>query len=364
MLSTDRTIFEKGSSAFNRMVDYSGLFDELHVLVLNAGEKHKIKVSDKLFIYGTGSKNKIRMFFDAISLGKKMKGIDVVSAQDPFEVGYVGMKIAKKIKAKLHLQIHTDFMSPYFTYVHKFKNIIRRKIAKKVLPKADGIRVVSERIKRSLDQFKLKIIPVVLPIFVDPDKLHGHPSNFDIHKKYPQFSSILLMITRLESEKDFESAFQALKRVHVIFPNTGLVIVGDGSLREALKMRVKELKIEHHVCFEGQHADIQAYIKTADIYLQTSLYEGYGMTFIEVATLRLPIVSTRVGIMGDVFTHGKSAMICPPQDVGCLARSISALIDDNDKAYQMYMEALRNVNEHCISKDSYLEHYKNSLYIK
>lgn len=363
MLSTDRTIFDKNSSAFKRMLDYSNLFDELHVLVLNVGEKYNMKVSESLSIYGTGSKNKFRMFSDAINLGKKMKDIDVVSAQDPFEIGYVGMRISKKIKAKFHVQIHTDFMSPYFTEVHKLKNIIRKKIAEKIIPQADGVRVVSERIKRNIESIKTKTLPIVLPIFVDADKLHGHPSDFDVKKKYPQFSTIILMIARLEPEKDFESAFQALKRVHVIFPDTGLVILGDGSMMDMLKRRVVELGIEQHVFFEGKKNDISPYIKTSDIYLHTSLYEGYGMTFIEVAELRLPIVSTRVGIMGDIFEHGKSAMICQPRDVGCLARNISALIDDKEKLYQIYMEALRNVNEHLISKDAYMERYKNSLHI-
>src|SRR6185436_5341871 len=96
-----------------------------------------------------------------------------ISAQDPFESGLAAYRIAKQTGTKLHLQVHTDLESPYFRK-HSLLNRMRVILAHYLLPKADGIRVVSSRIKDSLLStlhFPLSTSLCVLPVFVDTDKI-------------------------------------------------------------------------------------------------------------------------------------------------------------------------------------------------
>ena len=65
--------------------------------------------------------------------------IDVVTTQDPFECGLAGFLIARIFRARLHIQIHTDVMSPYFANESTL-NRVRVLIAKFLIPRASGIR--------------------------------------------------------------------------------------------------------------------------------------------------------------------------------------------------------------------------------
>jgi len=91
--------------------------------------------------------------------------IEVVSAQDPFEYGRVAVHCTRDTKAKLHIQVHTDFLSPFFAK-ESYKNSIRVRMADVVLLHAQGIRTVSERVKKSLmERYGTSIPePTVIPV--------------------------------------------------------------------------------------------------------------------------------------------------------------------------------------------------------
>lgn len=317
MLSIDKKIFEKGSDVQNRMVEYGQLFDELHIIVFSRRNKNieyrisnKIKLSDNVFVYPTNSISRLLYIIDAVKIGKKIipnskfKIQDsVITCQDPFETGIVGWLIARKFHIRLQLQVHTDFLSAYFVKHSVFNiNKIRVMIAKFLLPKADCIRVVSNRIKDSImSKFKIQNSKFYsLPIFVDIEKIKNTLVTTDLHKKYPQFEKIVLMVSRLEKEKNIQLAISAFKDAVKKYPrsNLGLIIVGDGSQRKVLEAQNSKFKIQDSVIFDGwqEKQTIYSYYKTADLLLVTSDYEGYGMTIIEALATGLPVLSTDVGV--------------------------------------------------------------------
>ena len=176
MISTDKKILEQGSSVQKRMQEYGSLVDELDIIVCAKNGK-QIVLDNNVQVFPTNSKSKIFYFWDAVRVAKKniQSDVDLVTTQDPFEIGLAGWMISKRLKAKLQLQIHTDFLSPHFIS-GSLKNRIRVILAKFLLPKADSIRVVSERIKQSLTTYNLRLTTVsVLPIFVDVEKIKSSP---------------------------------------------------------------------------------------------------------------------------------------------------------------------------------------------
>jgi len=305
MLSTDRKILDEGSAVRARMLEYAESFGELHILLISKRElrikNHELRINQKLFIHTISFWR--ALISNCARLNLAQLNPDVVTAEDPFEIGLIGWIIAKRLGVRLQLQIHTDFLSPYFS---KFSllNTVRVQIAKFLLPKADSIRVVSERIKQSLirelriKNYELRIR--VLPIFVDVEKIKSAPIKVDLHRKYPQFDKIILMISRLTREKNIEMAIEAMPHVLRHYPKAGLVIVGEGPRRAKLVYRSSELGVTENIIFEEWTDDTASYYKTADLFLNTSWYEGYGMTLIEAAACGTPIVSTEVGIAREV----------------------------------------------------------------
>lgn len=383
IISTDRKIFEENSAVRNRMIEYRALAEELHIIVFSRkalGFSSK-RVADNVWLYPTESRSKWGYIFDAIRIGKKIvskKDSWLVTAQDPFETGLAGWRIAKARGAKLQFQVHTDLFSPYFSDLQRtdlynickgrsfadIVNIVRARIAKSLLPKADCVRVVSERIKKSLrtNGVRLKAEPEALPVFVDVQAIRNTPIDVDLHKLYPQFETIILMVSRLEKEKNIPLALSVFKHTLEKFPKTGLVIVGDGSLLPVFKKRERDLGLSENVIFEGGNSDVISFYKTADIFLHTSNYEGYGLVLVEAAAADCPIVTTDVGIASDYFTDTQSAHICPVGDEQCLADRLMKSIEHKESRGMFALKAQNALEEHLRekTKEAYLAAYKKA----
>lgn len=361
MLSTDASIFEPASESYSRMKDYGTLADRLDIIVCTSGSpKQELVISGNTRAVPTNSRSKLWYVRDMLHVARRSVtgGVDVVTSQDPFETGLAGWLAARRFKAKLQLQIHTDFLSPYFSR-KSFKNKIRVMLAKWLLPKAHSIRVVSERIKNSLLDLGLsesKII--VLPIFVDVVKIQSAPISVDLHKKYPQFDFIVLMASRLEREKNIELAIDAMKDIIEKYPKTGLVIAGVGSLRQALEKQVLGNKLSGSVFFEGWIKDISSYYKTADVFLSTSNYEGYGIGIVTAGASSRTIISTDVGVVGDGINQGNSLVI-PVNDKQKIVESIFTLRSGPQLAKEFGLRAREAVRSFD-SREEYLKKYKGS----
>jgi len=358
MISTDKKIFDRNSAVSKRMVEYGDLVEELHIVVFTKQKFEMMEISNNVVVYPTNSKNRWFYIFDAIKVGKKVSGVDLVTTQDPFETGIVGWCLARG--ARLQVQIHTDFLSPYFVIRGSVLNRIRVMISKFVLPKADSIRVVSERIRNSL--IELGIIKdwtkiIVLPVFTDIEEIKNSEVKLNLRKKYPQFDFIVLIASRLSEEKNISLALSSFKKVMEKYSKTGLVIVGDGNMRDILIKQA--MSLHGNVIFEPWSDDLISYYKTTDLFLNTSNYEGYGLTLIEAAASGCPIISTDVGIIGGVLNEN-NVLVCNVGDGECVAQKIIIAVENKAIRGRLAEDALRAVSGVSVSKEEYLREYKRS----
>ena len=332
-ISNDPQIFKEGSAVRARMRTYAGKIGTLHIL--SRAVSNSDSEDGTLVLHGRAV-SKVKGWRQLLVEAKTLiaeHSINVVSTQDPFEYGYIGMKAVEGTSAKLHVQIHTDFLSPWFTRGGIFrspqlsvptKNIVRKQLAKRVLKKADGIRVVSERIANSLRvAYGSSIVePVVIPIAVSSVV----PERVDLPEPHLPFT--LITIGRLEPEKRMDDILVALSSLRDAYPIVGLVIVGEGNQRKHLEEKVAELKLEDKVTFLGSRNDAWGLMQSAQAYIQASAYEGYGMTLVEAALARIPIITSDVGIVGEVLVGYEDVLVSPPGDPTNLAYHIISLVED------------------------------------
>lgn len=307
MISTDRLIFEEGSAVRQRQISMAEKTEETHIVVFakNGNAPREAALSTKCFVYSTASMCKFTYPLGAMRLGGfivKRRKINSITCQDPFLTAMAGINLKKRFDLPLEIQLHTDIGSP--NYSSTIGNRIRKAMALSHLRHADRIRVVSGRIKNYVVSIGIQASKIeVRPIAVDTNFFANAPIKEDLKKKYPQFSKIVLMASRLEREKNIELTLNAWPIVLKSHPSVGLVIVGDGSRKGNLKALVLKLGIEKSVIFENwaDKSLLASYYKTADIFLNTSLYEGYGMTLVEAKSAGCKkIVSTDVGIAEEV----------------------------------------------------------------
>lgn len=313
-IGSDRNIFKLDSNVRRRIIEYGNLFDEFRIIIFSLKTFKLLpqKVAENVWIYPTNSRNRLFYIFDAWKIGQSLKDkFEIVTAQDPFESGLVGWFLNLSTNSKFQLQVHTDFLSAGFKKT--WLNFWRVLLAKFLLPRADRVRVVSQRIADSIKekQIKLKTEPIILPIWIDIESLKKAQITTDLHQKYPEFKKIVLMVSRLEPEKQVDLAIKNLAEFLRAEKTVGLVIVGSGSLESALKNLTKKLRLENLVKFEGWQENIAPYYKTADLFLITSRFEGYGATIVEAVACGLPVVSTDVGVakeMGATIIHDFSKL--------------------------------------------------------
>ncbi len=361
MISSDKNILVSGSLVNLRMMEYSNLVGELHIVLLSK-KTDKLSPSElnkKLFVYPTNSISRFLYPFDAGSLGKKVvydkkfvRGNSLVTTQDPFESGWAGLSIKNKWRLPLEVQLHTDPFAPHFFGA---LNTIRKIIGNIVIKKADSIRAVSETLARkiedayNIDPSKIK----VLPIYIDTERINKGQISFDLHSRFG-WHFVLLTVARLTPEKNISFALSVLKKVVEKFPSTGLVIVGSGPLEETLKKQASRMGLEKNVSFEGWQTDLYSYYHTANAYLQTSKFEGYGLSLIEAGLSGLPIITTSVGI-ADELESGKDAYIGSQGDIKYFTEAVIDLIENNQARENLRVNIKNKLQNKLIIKENYLK---------
>lgn len=343
MISTDRNIYDEESVVFRRMQDYSRVIGPFDIVVFTKNGFTK-KTIGQVSIHPTNSSSRWLYTLHGFLIARKLENIGRVTTQDPFETGIIGFLLSWKYRWSV--QIHTDFMSPFFQT--SFLNKVRVRIARLILRRAHSIRVVSERIKASLPvrlrTKKITVLPIVTKevsgcIFVQEKN-----------------TLKLLTISRLEEEKNIDVLIQVAAKI----PEVTLDIVGSGSLEGELRTLISTLHLEDRVFVRGFSHDTDSWYQNADVYVQASSYEGFGLSLFEAGLSGLPIVTTDVGLVGHEIPKD-AVLVFSHKNHEELKAHIEALLGDYNLRKTLSERVFNASHNQLVSYDEYLEAYKNSL---
>ena len=95
-------------------------------------------------------------------------------------------------------------------------------------------------------------------------------------------------VGRLSPEKNQCFLVEIFQRIREKRPDAKLIIVGDGSLRETIENRSRELNLDGAVILTGRRRDIPAILSCLDLFLMPSLFEGTPVSAIEARSAGLP----------------------------------------------------------------------------
>jgi glycosyltransferase involved in cell wall biosynthesis len=126
-------------------------------------------------------------------------------------------------------------------------------------------------------------------------------------------------------------------------PDARFVIMGEGELRLALERQIKELHLEKHVLLPGFRADILTFIKSFDVFVMSSLFEGLGTSLLDAMALSKPTIASDTGGIPEVVSHGETGLLVQPRDARGLASAISTLLKDPVRREKMGRAGLERV---------------------
>ena len=355
-LSLDSSILDKNSISAKRILDYGELVEK-YFIITPCEEDKNLDLSGKIRVYGSGGNNRISRLFNIYKKSKKIikqKKCDVITAQDPFEVGLIGLLLSRKFKIGLNVQEHGDFFSQKYWRQERLLHFFRYFLGIFIIKKADSIRVVSQRIKNYLvKNLKIKADKIiVVPVYTESVKLEKPQA--EAKKDF-----IFLNLGRFVRQKNLPLLLKAFARVVKKYSHAKLLLIGKGPEEKLLKNICFDLQIESRVEFLDWVNNIYDYYSKADVYVLSSNYEGWGRVIIEAAIARLPIIMTDVGCAGEVVINEESALISPVDNIDELAHNMTRVIENQGLREKLTRNAFDALNMPP-SKKKTLELYKKS----
>ena len=148
---------------------------------------------------------------------------------------------------------------------------------------------------------------------------------------------------RLETRKGHAVLLKAWTQIREVVPDVRLWIVGAGREEAALKQLAQP--IGDSVRFWGHQSDIRPIMQLVDVVVQPSLYEPFGITLIEAMATAKPIVCTNVGGIPEVVDE-HTAEIVPPHDPESLARAVTGLLTEAERARAMGAAGRQRAAQH------------------
>ncbi len=214
---------------------------------------------------------------------------------------FISYYIHKQVKADRKIQwIHfdvskvvynTNFGNTYYTYF-------------------DAIYCVSANAKQVFDnifpQYKDKTYVfenIVSKVQLDEMSTHGDTFDDDFE------GFRLLTIGRLSGEKGQDMIPAVVRRLRDEGYLFRWYLIGDGDLRPVIEKKIREMEISDELVLLGSKINPYRYLKDCDLYVQSSLHEGYCITIHEAKIFDRPVVTTAVASAANLIVHNGDGLI-------------------------------------------------------
>lgn len=163
-------------------------------------------------------------------------------------------------------------------------------------------------------------------------------------------NNLLLVTTgRLEVQKNHELAVKAAKLLRDRGIDYKWLFIGEGSERSKIENLINEYELQYNVILLGMKTNPYPYMARCDVYVQTSSFEGFGLTIAEAKILGKPVVSTNFDVVHDQLKHGENGLIAEmtPESV---SGNIIRLLEDDDLRNHIVANVKKEENTTYISE--------------
>ena len=215
--------------------------------------------------------------------------------------------------------------------VNVFKAGYKTEFNNKFYEKMDYIVPVSallhKLILEKIPQFKEKyhLVYDILNPQVIKDLGDEHVQNL----KNEQDEWIFVTTGRLVPQKGHDIAISAAEELKHKGVKFKWFFIGEGGERRNIERMIKEKGLQKCVILLGMHTNPYAFMRQADVYVQTSKFEGFGLTISEAKILGKPVVSTNFEVVYNQLTHEKNGLIAEMNGKS-VADNIYRMITDDE----------------------------------
>jgi N-acetyl-alpha-D-glucosaminyl L-malate synthase BshA len=319
---------------------------------------HKVEVTDyPLFEYPPYS----------LSLATRMMEVACEERLDLFHVHYA---IPHAVSAFLAQEMQEDYRIPVVTTLHGTDITLVGNapsfmpITKFILKKSDAVTAVSQFLKgETLRVFGVERDIDVIPNFVHDDFFKCSEPFESSNNTTKEKLDTLVHISNFRPVKRIGDVLEIFAIVRKHRP-AKLLLVGDGPDRAMAERLARDLNIQSDVYFLGKRFNIADILNDADLLIQPSETESFGLTPLEANATCTPVIASDVGGLPEVIINGETGFLLPVGDVKGMAERALELLEDQKFYKKIAVAGRKRAQDHFTSKlvlGMYLDVYNKVL---
>lgn len=140
-------------------------------------------------------------------------------------------------------------------------------------------------------------------------------------------------ISRLVEDKGHTELIKAFQKLSPKYSKLELLIVGSGKYEENLRDFARQSGLASKIHFWGQSGDISEPLRILDLFVFAPTFrEGFGLNLAEALACNIPVITTDIWAINQIFEHKKTALLVPPKDSKALSEAIEELLLNSEKA--------------------------------
>jgi sugar transferase (PEP-CTERM/EpsH1 system associated) len=162
----------------------------------------------------------------------------------------------------------------------------------------------------------------IVPNGVDTNRFAPRPKEkAQLRERFgvPRDRLVVGTVARLDAVKNHELILRATRRCLDDGLPLFVLVAGEGSHRPAIEAAIEGLGLTDDVRLLGHSAHVPEILNCLDVYVQTSLYEGFSNTLLEAMASGVPVIATDVGGTADLFDANREGWLFPSGDATALA---------------------------------------------
>ena len=202
---------------------------------------------------------------------------------------------------------------------------------------SDAVTTVSESLKKdTLNSFDIKRDINVIPNFIDLDKIQRSKKDHFKTAICPNGEKLLVHISNFRKVKRVDLVVKVFNEVRKVTP-AKLLLIGDGPERPAIEKLCRELGTCDDIRFLGKLTAIDEVLSISDVFLMPSESESFGLAALEAMACEVPVVSSNIGGIPEVNTHGITGLLSDVGDIDTMVNNTLEVLDE--KNHSRYKKA-------------------------
>jgi glycosyltransferase involved in cell wall biosynthesis len=314
--------------------------------------------SIEIYIASKRHHSNLAKFLNIFALARKVKkyikenNIDIVIS---FLTRANYVNVLSKLYGAGHETIISERNTPGIIYnTGTVSGAINRLFIRRLYARCDKIIAVSTGVKNDLEK-NFNIPPEIIEVIYNPFDSGAIEKSAlqSVEHRWLGKNGLKTVISlgRLEKQKNHQLLLNAFCRTLKKIPQARLIIIGEGRERSALTRLSRELKIDTKIDLIGQMEDPFPYLARADLFVLSSIAEGFPNALVEAMICACPVISTDCPSgPNEIIINKDHGILVPLNNAEALSKAMIMLLNDETLRINMKKNAKKRSNAFALKR--------------